>query len=138
VFFLSLFSFLLFSSCAAAAAVPPPKSNAATNGLHQAMTGRRRGSAWRRLREEERRGGDEEEERRCCDDDDESGSARAGKSAKRIYGVRTYAEVYIPFSYATATFSFSSVRIRRGDFIGEGFFSCLFSPIWGTFTNLLG
>jgi hypothetical protein len=48
--------------------------------------------------------------------------ARVGKSAKRIYGVRTYAEVYIPFSYATATFSFSSVRIRWGDLSLKIFF----------------
>jgi hypothetical protein len=53
--------------------------------------------------------------------------ARAGKSAKRIYGVRTYAEVYIPFSYATATFSFSSVRIRWEDFIVEDFFHVCFT-----------
>ncbi len=54
--------------------------------------------------------------------------ARAGKSAKRIYGVRTYAKAYIPISYATATFSFSSVRIIRwGDFIVEDFFHLCFT-----------
>jgi hypothetical protein len=69
----------------------------------------------------ERRSGDEEEERRCCDDhDDESG--RPGRKVCEENLRNTYAEVYIPFSYATATFSFSSVRIRWGDFIVEDFF----------------
>jgi hypothetical protein len=126
VFFFSLFSFLLFSFCAAAA-VPPPKFNAAANGLHQAMTGWRGwggGNAWRRLREEERRSGNEEEERRYCDDhDDESG--RPGRKVCEENLRSTYAEVYIPFSYATATFSFSSVRIRWGEFIVEDFFTYL-------------
>lgn len=123
--FFSLFSFLLFSSCAsAAAAVPPPKFNAAANSLHQAMTGWRGGSAWRRLREEERRSGDEEEERRCCDDDE---SGRPGRKVCEKNLRCMYAEVYIPFSYATATFSFSSVRMRWGRFYRWKFFHLCFT-----------
>jgi len=94
------------------------------------------GSAWRRLREEERRSGEKEEQRRGCDDDaDESG--RPGRKVCEENLRSTYAEVYIPFSYATATFSFSSARILWVDFIVEDFFIFVL-PIWGTFTNLLG
>jgi hypothetical protein len=90
------------------------------------------GSAWRRLREEERRSGEEEERRRWCDDE----SGRPGRKVCKENLRSTYAEVYIPFSYATATFSFSSARILWVDFIVEDFFHLCFTYL-GDFYQLV-